>query len=91
MIPVVSRICSLSLACFRGTTRCLSRPDFLLGEVRRLTALYMAGGATAFDGFLDLVSLLLNLTILAPGGAVLAESERFFLDIAHRPLSGPAM
>jgi len=48
----------------------LSRPDFFLGEVRRLTALYMAGGSAAFDAFLDLVSLLLNLTILAPGGAV---------------------
>jgi hypothetical protein len=30
----------------------------------------MAGGSAAFDAFLDLVSLLLNLTILAPGGAV---------------------
>jgi hypothetical protein len=30
----------------------------------------MAGGPPAFDAFLDLVSLLLNLTILAPRGAV---------------------
>jgi len=37
MIPAESRTCSPSLACFRRTTRCLSRPDFLLGEVRPLT------------------------------------------------------
>lgn len=47
------------------------RPSsYRLAEARALTERYRAGGQDALDAFLELVSLLLNLTILDPAGAV---------------------
>jgi hypothetical protein len=51
----------------------LQQPDpaYLLGEVRHLTRGSQRGGASAFDAFRDLVSLLLSRTVLAlPTGGV---------------------
>ena len=42
----------------------------LLGQIRQLNSTIRAGGSEAFPAFRELTSLLLNLTILAPGAAV---------------------
>ena len=45
-------------------------PAYLLATVRRLTAVYQAGGPAAFQAFRDLAFLLLSVTVLRtpPGG-----------------------
>lgn len=47
-----------------------AEPTVLRGRVRDLTKQYQAGGRDAFEAYRDLVSVLLGITILAPGGGV---------------------
>ena len=42
----------------------------LRGRARDLTKQYLAGGRDAFEAYRELISLLLRITILAPGGGV---------------------
>lgn len=44
--------------------------DHLLARVRSLTTIYRAGRPDAFEALRDLVSFLLNLTVLAPSGGL---------------------
>ena len=44
--------------------------DHLLGKVRQLNDTIRAGGPAAIPAFRELTNLLLNLTILAPGGTI---------------------
>lgn len=43
---------------------------YLLGDVRTATARYLRGGDDSFDGFFDLASLLLNVTVMSEMGGV---------------------
>ena len=68
-----SRTSSCSPTCSTSTIRCLSLSDELaatLAQVRELSERYKSGGSDAFDAFRDLVSLILNATVLHSHSAV---------------------
>ena len=71
----------------------MSPPErhLILGEARRLTAAYQAGGLAAVQAFRDLTDLLLRHTVLAPhGGVRLLAGPRGTDDIALGGWGGPS-
>jgi hypothetical protein len=66
-------MCLLSFASCPATIRYLSKPDgvdYLLADVRVLTSEYQSGGSRAPEAFCELLTLLLQATIVPPGPAV---------------------
>lgn len=68
----------------------LPEPTAHLGEARRLTTVYQAGGPDAVPAFQDLIALMLRLTVLATGGAVrFASGPRGTADLVLGGWGGP--